>query len=318
MTADMARVLPGGVEIPFAQIADALARGRDPAMRTTPPRTLTATLVAVSSGNRFTEAAEILHHLATRTAVRTILISEGHETRPRAFVSEDAVAIPALKAEFVNNAVAALRLSSLPTLVWWRGCSSEMLDDLAHLADRIVLDDPNPKQIWARAAEFFDRTAFTDLRWTLLTRWRTLMAQLFDIPEVQAARTGFNQLFVKGNDSLAASLYAAWLSGALGRDEAIALQIDKSPRGVPLEEIRLSSDKGSLLLRLAASGTCVVTSTEVQTRQDASRTVPLGDQSVSALLAEELRIRVRDGAFERAVKKCLEMSVERSELEQRN
>lgn len=301
MTTDMVRVLPGGVEVPFAQIADALARGRDPAMRTTPPRTLTATLVAVCAPNRFVEAAEILHKLAARTAVRTILISEGNETRPRAIVSEDAVAIPALKAPFVNNAVAALRLSSLPTLVWWRGCSPEMLDDLAHLADRVVLDDPNPMRIWARAAEFFDRAAFTDFHWTLLTRWRMLMAQFFDVPEVQAAARRFNRLLIKGNDAVAASLYAAWLDDALHRDDAIELQMETGRPGVPLEEVRLSSDEVTLALRLASSGTCVVTSTETRTQQAAIRTVPLGDQGVSALLAEELRIRVRDGAFERAV-----------------
>ena len=309
MTTDIARVLPGGVEVPFARIADALARGLDPAMRTTPPRTLTATLVAVCASNRFTEGAEILHTLAAKSAVRTILISEGTETRPKAFVSEDAVAIPGLQAAFVNNAVAALRLSSLPTLVWWRGCSPEMLDDLAHLADRVVLDDPKPRQIWMRAAEFFDRAAFTDLHWTLLTRWRMLMAQFFEIPEILAAAPRFERVFITGNDQVAASLYAAWLADALGHP--IALETEAGTRGVPLEEVRLSSDKGALALRLAPSGTCVVTSTEVKTNQDARRTVPLGDQSVSALLAEELRIRARDKAFERAVMKCLRSGSER-------
>ncbi len=308
MTTGIGRVLPDGVEVPFAEIAEALARGRDPAKRTTPPRTLTATLVAVCSQNRFSDAAETLHKLAAKTSVRTILISEGTETQPKAFVSEDAVAIPGLKPAFVNNAVAALRLSSLPTLVWWRGCSPDMLDDLANLADRVVLDDPSPLKIWPRAVEFFEHAAFSDLHWTRLTRWRMLMAHFFDVPEVQAAAARFDRLAIKGNEPLAGSLYAAWLTGALGRDGAMRVELATSTRGAAIEEISLSNDRESLLLQLAASGTCVATATEVESHRGARRTVPLGDQSASALLAEELRIRVRDRAFEAAVRKCLAVS----------
>jgi glucose-6-phosphate dehydrogenase assembly protein OpcA len=189
--------------------------------------------------------------------------------------------------------------------VWWRGCSPDMLDDLARLADRVVLDDPNPLEIWPRALEFFERSAFSDLHWTRLTRWRMLMAHFFDIPEVQAAAARFDRLFIKGNDTVVASLYAAWLTDALGRPEDIRVEIAASTSGAALEEVRLSNGHESLTLRLAPSGTCVVTSTEVQQHRSAHRTVPLGDQSVGALLTEELRIRVRDRAFEAAVRTCM-------------
>jgi hypothetical protein len=52
---------------------------------------------------------------------------------------------------------------------------------------------------------------------------------------------------------------------------------------------------------MAANRTCVQTVAEVSNLPLAARTVSLGDQRLAALLSEELRIRARDLAFERAV-----------------
>jgi len=298
-------LLPHGVEMPFADIAAALVHGGEKAVRMTPPRALTATIVAVGPAQRLAEAAGVLQRLGARAAVRTILISEGSESRPTVRIAEDTVALAGLKASFIDNAVAALRLSSLPTLVWWRGGSPAVLDDLARLADRIVLDDAEPRPVWARAVELFDRTAFSDLRWTRLTRWRALMAHFFDIPEVRVAASRFDALDIKGNDRIAASLFAAWLDESLGRAGAIRVTHVESPRGVFLEEVRLSNTEEVLTIELGRSGACILTSSEVHGHNGAARMVPVGDQSDNALLDEELQIRVRDLAFERAVKRAL-------------
>ena len=85
-------------------------------------------------------AAEALQSLGDAGTVRGILISEGDSAAPPARVAGNTVALHGLKPAFFNNAVAALRLSSLPTLVWWRG-RPDTLDGLAGLAERIVLDD---------------------------------------------------------------------------------------------------------------------------------------------------------------------------------
>jgi hypothetical protein len=302
MSSEAAQLLPGGIERPFAEIAAALATGRDPGLRSTPPRTLAATIVAVCAPQRLSEAAEALLRLGKHTAVRAILISEGGETRPKAFVAEDAIAVPGLKAPFVNNAVAALRLSSLPTLVWWRGCSPEVLEDLANLADRLVMDDQDPLSIWKRAVDLFDRAAFSDIRWARLTRWRALMAMFFDIPEVRAASSRFDRLLIKGADPAAASLFANWLAGSLRRDGAIEVHFEQGSQSVFLEQVTLAARQDELTLTLAGSGTCVLASSIVQGHRGVSRTVSLGDQSDRALIAGELQIRVRDPAFERAVR----------------
>jgi hypothetical protein len=49
------------------------------------------------------------------------------------------------------------------------------------------------------------------------------------------------------------------------------------------------------------NSTCLSTEGHVGSNLVASRVVSLGDQSLSTLLAEELRVRARDVAFEHAV-----------------
>ena len=180
-------------EIPFSEINDALSR-RPENPRRADSRALTATIVVVSPDERLGEATQALEAVGDRTGVRTILISVGESKQPKPRLVGNAVALPGLLPAYVNNAVAALRLSSLPTVIWWRGGACEILDDLAGLADHVVLDAQDPLESWVRAATLFERASFSDLRWTRLTRWRTLMAQFFDMPEVREAAAGFERL----------------------------------------------------------------------------------------------------------------------------
>jgi hypothetical protein len=300
------QLLPGGVELAFGEINATLAGRTDAGGHRVRDRVLASTVVAVGSDDRLNEAAEALERLRGRTAVRAIMISAGNETRPTPRREGDTVALSGLKSSFVNNAVAALRLSSLPTIVWWRGGTEPaVLNELAHLADRVVLDDDEPLDAWRRAVAFFDKAAFSDLKWTRLTRWRTLMAGFFDIPEVRAASPRFNSLQITGADPIAARLFAAWISASLDRPGGIEAEILGSRRGAFIEEIRFGDGDGNLLLRLAPSGSCVQTSADVQDHRSARRTVSLGDQSLSALMTEELGIRARDRAFEAAVRACI-------------
>ena len=201
MNALTSELLPAGEDVPFTKIGDAMARGTCHVSGATPMRALVATVVAVGPSQRLAAAAEALQTLGDAGTVRGILISEGDNAAPPARVAGNTVALHGLKPSFFNNAVAALRLSSLPTLVWWRGGRADTLDGLADLADRIVLDYDRPATaspddaadpIWSRAATLFDDCAFSDLRWARLTQWRALMAHFFDIPEVLAAAADFH------------------------------------------------------------------------------------------------------------------------------
>jgi glucose-6-phosphate dehydrogenase assembly protein OpcA len=292
-----------GVEVPFASIEAALAEmaaGR--AARQAPARALTATVVAVGPPARLRPAADALREVGGPGGVRGILISTGSNPAPPARVSQQLIAIDGLRPEFVNNAVAALRLSSLPTLVWWRAGSPEFLADLAHLADRVVLDVEHPDPVWARALDLLEVSAFTDLRWTRLTRWRALTAHFFDMPAIRAEASRFDHLHVTGCDGPGVRLYAGWLRSCLRWRDGVAIRLDVRPGGAPIECVEVGNGRLALVLRLVTSGTCLETFTRVEGRASASRIVSLGDQELPALLAEELRVRSRDFAFERALR----------------
>jgi glucose-6-phosphate dehydrogenase assembly protein OpcA len=289
--------------VPFTKISAAMARGvcQDAAAM----RGLVATLVAVGPDDRLADATETLRALGDAGTVRGILISPGDNPSPSARVAGNTVWLPGIKSPYVNNAVAALRLSSLPTLVWWRGGSDDLLPGLADLADRIVLDDVEPQRSWQRAAQLFDSSAFSDLRWARLTQWRALMAQFFDLPEVRAASREFTRLHMRSCDPMAARLFAAWLTSSIQFADRFRVDIDEAAsdeHGSPLREVTLGNGKQSLAITLASGPPWVETSVSVRGHRSVSRVVSLVNLDRTALMTEELRIRARDLALERALK----------------
>lgn len=302
MSARETDLLPGGYEVPFAQIEATLARlVRDGRRRKrSPARALTATVIVVGTPERLVPAADALEQLGESGGVRAILISEGEHTAPTARVTETSIAIAGLAPKFLNNAVAALRLSSLPALVWWRGGSVEALDDLAHLADRLVLDTEDPAEVWPRAVSLLEHTAVTDLRWTRLTRWRALLAHLFDVPQVRSSAGTFRRLSIEAGDMPSARLFAGWLRSALGWSADVHIDLRSvQPTSSPLESVRLDGEGIDVVLRVRPSRTCLEAA--VGGDVTSTRVVPLGDENLSALIGEELGVRTRDLAFEQAL-----------------
>jgi glucose-6-phosphate dehydrogenase assembly protein OpcA len=294
------QLLPAGAAVAFNKIGEAMALGTCQASGATPMRALVATVVAVGPIERLGAAAVALQALGDAGTVRGILISEGDNPSPPARVAGNTVALHGLPPAYFNNAVAALRLSSLPTVVWWRGGRPDTLDGLAGLAERIVLDDDAPEPIWLRATTLFDDSAFSDLRWARLTQWRALMAH-FDIPEVLAATADFSRLTVTASDRRSAQLFAAWLQSSMQFQAGFTVELADGSTSALIDEVRLADHEQELVIRLSAHRTCLETEVSVQGHRSASRLVSLRDQTLTGLLTEELRIRSRDGAFERAL-----------------
>jgi hypothetical protein len=95
-------------------------------------------------------------------------------------------------------------------------------------------------------------------------------------------------------------LFAGWLVSVASAPGRMALELVERDGTAPVERVLLDGAQ-QLEVRMAPSRTCVVTSAQIRDLSSASRTVSLGDQDLCALLREELRIRARDVAFERAV-----------------
>jgi glucose-6-phosphate dehydrogenase assembly protein OpcA len=301
-------LLPDGTDVPFSDIEATLARiVRDRRRKRAPSRALTATVIVVGPSDRLAPCADAMEQLGMTGSVRSIFITEGEQPSPTARVTETSIVIAGLAPRFLNNAVAALRLSSLPALVWWRGGSIESLTDLAALADRLVLDTEAPGEIWARAGDLVEHTAMTDLRWTRLTRWRALLAHIFDLPQVRRAAPTITRLTIEAADLPCARLFAGWLRSSLGWTAAVATDITSATPTdrQPLERAVLTGGDVTITLQVRSTRTCleaVIAGVEASTR-----VAPCAEPTLAALLSEELAVRTRDLAFERALASAKEM-----------
>lgn len=266
---------------------------------------LIATVIVIGGRERVDEAAAALDELSERAAVRRVLISEGTNTTADAGDDDTTIRIDGLSPEYVDNAVAWLRLSSLPSVIWWRGGFPHALDRLASLADRFILDTEPADDVWAHAPELFDRTALTDLHWTALTRWRAAFAHLFDLPQVRGAAKTYRRLEIEAADRAAARLFAGWLCGCLSWPKGAAVEITGAPAAArtPLSTVRLTGEGPALTLSVKGDRTCLEAEVE---GGGGARVVTLGDGSLASRFVEEVGVRTRDTAFERALVTVME------------
>lgn len=269
---------------------------------TTTARALTGTVIVVGAAERLQPAADALATVGESIGLRSILISEGEHAAPPAKVDGNTTFIAGLSPRFLNNVVAALRLSSLPALVWWRGGSVESLDDLAHLADRLVLDVEDPDDVWQRAETIFERTALTDIRWTRLTRWRSALAHIFDLPQVREAADAFERLTVEAVDPDAGRLFAGWLHSRLHWKSSVSMSITRaSGNGGPSPLTKVALEGPNLWIAMEVNPESRCLAARVDGVDGSARIVPLSDGSLATLIAEELGVRTRDWAFEEAL-----------------
>lgn len=268
-------------------------------------RSLTATVVAVVSPETQATAVTALCELSRHSGVRPVIVSLGSGGSGERRHANDAVVIEGLRPEYLDNAVASLRLSSLPTLAWWRAGDPAMLRDLASLVDRIVVDLDDPSGPWRLVPDLAPLAGIADLRWTRLTRWRDLIAQFFDVPEVRDARAPFARLQVAGGDRHSARLLGGWLRARLPAGERLRVQAEDADE--PIRSVSLEGPAGRLLVRLLDNRTCLETAIAMDGGHESSRVVSLGDQRLAALLGEELRVRSRDVAFEDAVREAVRL-----------
>jgi glucose-6-phosphate dehydrogenase assembly protein OpcA len=160
--------------------------------------------------------------------------------------------------------------------------------------------------MWARAPRLFDRTALTDLHWTALTRWRAALAHLVDLPHVRQGLASLNRLEIAASDRAAARLFAGWLRSSLQGIATLDVRIDEAPgrAHTPLARVRLSGGGPGLTLQVREDRTCLEAAVD---GANGARMVPLGNGSLAARFVDEIGVRVRDAAFERALVAAMEI-----------
>ena len=264
-------------------------------------RAETSTLVAIASGAALNEVHGALDTLVLTSGVRPIVVTFGAHTEPIRTMRNRTAVFEGLVPRYLNNAVASLRLSSLPAVAWWREPSTEGLLELGDLVDRLVLDVQDPLPVWPLVPQLATRTAVSDLRWARLTRWRDLFAQFFDLSEVRNNAESFSQLTITASDRHAARLLAGWIVSRLPGGERLRVSV-QADTGIPvIRSLELTGDEITLSLRLLQNDVCIETSVTARGTAPTSRVVAAGEGGLAELMGEELRVRSRDIAFEDAI-----------------
>ncbi len=181
----------------------------------------------------------------------------------------------ALHAESV---VMPLLAPDVPVVTWWHGPPPDKLafDPLGVLAERRVTDisqcaDPGAA-LRQRAADY--APGDTDLAWTRLTGWRSLIAGAFDTGSaeiVEVAVTGSAQ-------DPRTALLRGWLTSRLGLNTTLT-----ETAALSAVEFRLA-DGAKVGLRDNADGTAILSRTGVR-----DRVLPMVKGRLGDDLAEELR-----------------------------
>jgi glucose-6-phosphate dehydrogenase assembly protein OpcA len=183
----------------------------------------------------------------------------------------------ALHAESV---VLPLLAADAPVVTWWHGAPPDQLctDALAVIADRRITDsaqtDDPMKTLRTRAEDY--APGDTDLAWTRITPWRTLVAGAFD--STVAAVT--DATVVAPAKDPTAALMSGWLASRLGIAPTLS-PTDQWPR---MRSVALRCANGDELSIVRDDGTAQFR----RSGQD-ERTMPLTRRPLGDELAEELR-----------------------------
>ncbi|WDZ89149.1 glucose-6-phosphate dehydrogenase assembly protein OpcA [Nocardiopsis sp. HUAS JQ3] len=194
--------------------------------------------------------------------------------------------------EHADSVVTPLLVPEAPVVVWWPGVgpADPAADPVGRLAQRRITDAlraPDPvSDLLERVSHY--SPGDTDLTWTRLTPWRSLLASAMDQPcgWVTSASVTAESHYPS------AELLAAWLSDRL--DVPVARETSHGPG---LTEVRLTTDQGDITLS-RVDGRVATLSRFGQPDQ----TVALSRRAASGALAEELRRLDPDEIYESAAR----------------
>ncbi|GGK84506.1 glucose-6-phosphate dehydrogenase assembly protein OpcA [Sphaerisporangium melleum] len=194
--------------------------------------------------------------------------------------------------EHADSVLAPLLLPDIPVVVWWPGDAPEApaKDPVGHFGQRRVTDArsaPDPVGAIKRRIEGYT-PGDTDLAWTRITPWRSLLAAAFDQP-VGKIVEGYVE--AEPNHP-SASLLAVWLS------EKLDAPVKVVPSGGPgLTKVRLVLEQGEVAVERHDSRTATL----IRPGQP-DRHVALARRPTSDLLAEELRRLDPDEVYASAIR----------------
>ncbi|WP_431783953.1 glucose-6-phosphate dehydrogenase assembly protein OpcA [Streptomyces chumphonensis] len=195
-----------------------------------------------------------------------------------------------------SSVVLPLLLPDAPVVVWWPEDSPAVpsKDLLGALAQRRITDaarTEDPAGTLARRAETY-APGDTDLAWTRITPWRSVLAAAMDQRAVGQRQTTVTGAVVEGEEhNPSTELLALWLADRLGVPVTRALS-----EGPGITAVRLATPEGEICLDRPDGRLALLA---VPGQPD--RHVALHRRTTAELIAEELRRLDPDEAYHHAL-----------------
>ncbi len=189
------------------------------------------------------------------------------------------------------SVVLPLLLPDTPVVAWWPGEAPAVpsQDDVGKLAQRRITDAAAQKRPLTALAQRIGsyEPGDTDLAWTRVTPWRSMLATALDLPfdPIVSAEVSAQ----KNNPS--APLLAAWLRARLGVPVTM-----KSTRGPGITGITVATKGGNITLTRPDGHTAQLKGPETPPRQ-----IPLHRRELRDNITEELRLLDADEIYEQAL-----------------
>ncbi|MCS7080253.1 MAG: glucose-6-phosphate dehydrogenase assembly protein OpcA [Chloracidobacterium sp.] len=259
--------------------------------------------------------------------------------------------------KYLARTVAPLIVPDLPVFLWWRDIQTlreKYFADFLPDVDRVIVDsrglthrDSLAVQLAKFVLETQRRAAFSDLNWTRLTRWRDLIAGLFDAPDLTHYLNELTRVTIRyAKDAeapglplqtlLLAGFFAAQLNWTL-RDayeisphqaelrfrahrRRVMLTIEPQPDSrLPqreLTEVLLIAERPeparfSVVCQLSEGADLLyITSVDITGGARHHTTITLPPLTDARLMSREVEIFGRSKPYERALRMALEMMTE--------
>lgn len=182
-------------------------------------------------------------------------------------------------ADHGNSVAIPLLLADTPVVAYWPGESPDIPseDPIGRHAQRRITDsstaDDVMRELEKRKAGY--RPGDTDLAWTRLTPWRSVLASALDQPIGSVTR----MTVTAEDDNASAILLATWLKKCLRAP--VELQ---SSDGPGITEVRLVTGSGDIVVSRSDGITAILSRPDIPDSR-----VALPRRDLAALLAEELR-----------------------------
>jgi glucose-6-phosphate dehydrogenase assembly protein OpcA len=284
-------------------VVKALAAERRSAGGVTSGMALTLIVLTEESEVRTAEAAATV--AASAHPCRLLIVVRDEVTHPRSRLDAEVVVGGRLGpceavvmrmrgrlALHAESVVLPLLAPDVPVVTWWRCTPPERIayDPLGVVAERRITDttqcDDPIEALRVRAEDY--APGDSDLAWTRITPWRTLLASVFDAAHSLPTRITIDA----PEKDPSAVLMGGWLQSRLGvRPEMRPVSGSSHLRGVTMEmrdggRVTIERDNGRVIVRRAGLP---------------DRALPLTDRTLGEDLAEELRRLGADQTFAAAL-----------------